>query len=116
MENLKDYMLLFRAELQPGKQMTQEEMLEMKQSWGNWIGGIAQKARLVSSHQLGFQGKVMYADGINETKLYLEDKKMVSGNLVLKAKDMEEAEAMAKNCPIFKMGGVLEIRDTLNVF
>lgn len=100
-------------ELNPGYKPTQEEVAAMKQSWGNWIGGIAQQARLVSSHQLGFEGNVISNSSDLKSGYLLEAKKSVSGNLVLKAGSLEEATKMAELCPILKMGGSVEIRNTL---
>ncbi len=116
MENLKDFMLLFRMELNPDYQPSQEELTAMKKSWSNWIGGIAQQARLVSSHQLGFEGNVISNSSEVESGYASEAKKSVSGNLVLKATNLEEATKMAEHCPILGMGGTVEIRNTLNVF
>lgn len=116
MENLKDFMLLFRMELNPNYQPTQEELMGMKKSWGEWIGGIAQKARLVSSHQLGFEGTIIAPNTAPATGFITTEKQAVSGNLVLKATNINEAVEFAQNCPILMAGGTVEIRNTLNVF
>jgi len=34
----------------------------------------------------------------------------IGGYLFFKAKDYDEAVALAKDCPIFKMGGSIEVR------
>lgn len=116
MENLKDFMLLFRMELNPNHQPSQAALAAMKQSWGSWIGGIAQQARLVSSHQLGFEGNLISPTSEVKSGYVAEAKKSISGNLVLKAAHLEEATTMASSCPILAMGGTVEIRSTLNVF
>ena len=116
MENLKDFMLLFRMELNPDYQPSQKELATMKRSWGSWIGGIAQQARLVSSHQLGLEGNSISKSQKVKPGFVIEGKKSLSGNLVLKAANLEEATKMAEYCPILEMGGTVEIRSTLNVF
>ncbi len=105
-------MLLFHLELNPHYQPSAEEMQNMKKAWVQWIGRIAQNARLVSSHQLGFESRLLRA---NEEPSKLE-KLTISGNLVLKATDIEDATHMAKNCPILAAGGQVEIRNTLAIF
>lgn len=116
MDNLKDYMLLFRMELNPNAQPTVEQLNEIKKSWSTWIGGIAQNARLVSSHQLGFEGNMILADKSMNSGVVTQNKESVSGNLVLKATSLDEATEMAKGCPILIAGGSVEVRSTLNIF
>ena len=116
MENLNDFMLLFRMELNPNYQPSKEELVAMKQAWGSWIGNIGQQARLVSSHQLGFEGKLVSNDSHVNDGIERHDSKSISGNLVLKASDLNEAAEIAKGCPILAMGGTVEVRNTLNVF
>ncbi len=61
MEKLKEFMLLFR--MQPSnKQPTQEQLNEMQKQWGDFIGNIAMQGKLVSTHQLSFEGKQIAAD------------------------------------------------------
>lgn len=108
-------MLIFRAQLNPNYKPTNEEMMAMKQAWGSWIGGFAQNARLVSSHQLGFQGRVIKGNEIASNGYLKSEEQSISGNLVIKAESIEEAEEMAKGCPILNVGGSVEIRNTLAV-
>lgn len=115
MENLKDFMLIFRMEINPNYKPSQDELTQMKTAWGGWIGSIAQKARLVSSHQLGFEGKLI-SNQKNIDPLSFNNGKSISGNLVLKATDINEATEVAKNCPILVAGGTVEIRSTLTVY
>lgn len=90
-------------------------MAVLKNAWTKWIGSIAQDARLVSSHQLGFEGKVISKEEIQNGFLR-ELNQSVSGNLVLKANNFEEACETAKSYPILAASGSVEIRNTLNVF
>ncbi|MEM9327485.1 MAG: YciI family protein [Bacteroidota bacterium] len=116
MKDLKDYMLIFRMELNPNFVPSPEQASDMRNAWGGWIGGIAQNARLVSSHQLGFEGKTLASDQSVQAGYVMADKQSISGNLVVKAADMDEATAIAKGCPILTMGGSVEVRNTLAVF
>jgi hypothetical protein len=115
MENVKDFMLVFRMAMNPQYQPTAEEMQAMKTAWGNWIGGIAQQAKLVSSHQLGFEGQIVAGQSSNGG-YWVSEGQSVSGNLVLKANDLAEATEIAKGCPILTMGGSVEVRNTLAIF
>lgn len=116
MENLKNFMLLFRMEMNANYKPSETELVAMKKSWGNWIGGIAQNARLVSSHQLGFEEATISSSGEVQIGFNPTAKKSVSGNMVLKAVDMDEAIKLAQSCPILGAGGNVEIRNVLMNF
>lgn len=106
-------MMVFRFEPNFDYQPTQEELNEQQQKWGAWIGGIAAQARLVSTNQLGFQGKQLHADQSAVNDLYVADNKIIGGNMIVKAASLDQAAELAKGCPILDMGGVVEIRDII---
>jgi hypothetical protein len=110
METKKEFMLLFRYEPNNEYQPTEAEMNQMHQSWGSFIGNIAVQEKLVSTHQLGFEGTQIFADKSLKEGIYLSDNQMVGGNMILKANSIEEAVEMAKKCPILEMGGSVEVR------
>lgn len=112
MAQLKEFMLLFRYE--PGnEEPTQEQLNEMHQQWGNFIGNIAQQGKLVSTHQLGFDGRKIASDFSISEGFHISDNQLVGGNLILKAETIDEATELAKKCPVLFMGGTVEVRDTI---
>ncbi|MEQ8925160.1 MAG: hypothetical protein RLO81_05065 [Fulvivirga sp.] len=116
MENLKDYMLLFRMELKKDVQPTANEIAQIKKSWQDWISQIGSKARLVSSYQLGFESNLLSHHSMPEPSSEKVESKFISGNMVLKAVDLREATEFAKGCPILAAGGSVEVRNTLNAY
>lgn len=112
METLQDFMLLFRFE--PTNEMpTAEQLQEMEIQWGKFIGNIAMQGKLVSTYQLGFEGKKITANQSIEEGFYVAENQMLSGNMVLKANSIEAATELAKNCPILFMGGSVEVRNVI---
>jgi len=112
MTQLKEFMLLFR--FQPSNaEPTQDQLNEMHQHWGEFIGGIAMQGKLVSTHQLGFEGKKIFADQSTEDGFHVAEGLTIGGNMVVKADSMEAATEMAKNCPILFMGGSVEVRGVI---
>ncbi len=107
----KEFMLVFRYEPQQNYQPTEAEMNEMHQQWGAFIGNIAIQEKLVSTHQLGFEGKQITADLSVSDGIYIADKQTLGGNMIVKANTMNEAVEMAKQCPILLMGGTVEVRN-----
>jgi hypothetical protein len=105
-----EFMFVFRFEPNNNYQPTEAEMNEMHQQWGAFIGNIAIQEKLVSTHQLGFEGKQISADKSVSEGIYISDKQTLGGNMIVKANTIDEAVEMAKNCPILLMGGMVEVR------
>jgi hypothetical protein len=105
-----EFMLVFRYEPSNDYQPTAAEMNEMHQQWGAFIGNIAIQEKLVSTYQLGFEGKQISADKSVTDGIYISDSQTLSGNMIVKANTINAAVEMAKNCPILLMGGTVEIR------
>lgn len=112
MTNTNEFMLLFRFE-PSSEQPTQEQLQEMGKQWGEFIGTIAMQGKLVSTHQLGFEGKKIFADQSTEEGFHVAEQQMVAGNMVLRAETLEVATELAKKCPILFMGGTVEVRNVL---
>jgi hypothetical protein len=112
MTQTSEFMLLFR--FQPSnEQPTPEQLQEMAKQWGEFIGNIAMQGKLVSTYQLGFEGKKIFANETTEDGFHIAEGQMVAGNMVLKAESLEVATELAKKCPILLMGGTVEVR-TIN--
>lgn len=113
MKNEQLFMMLFRFTPDLEYQPSTEEQKEMQQEWGSFIGNIAIKEKLVSTYQLGFDGKQIAADTSIKNELVIADKLTLGGNMVVKANSIDEAVEMGKNSPILKMGGTVEVRSIL---
>jgi hypothetical protein len=108
----QEFMLIFR--MQPSnEQPTPQQLEEMGKQWGEFIGGIAMQGKLVSTHQLGFEGKMIQADQSTTDGFNVAEGNMLAGNMVLKADSLEAATDLAKKCPILFMGGSVEVRSTI---
>ena len=105
-----EFMLVFRYEPNINYQPTEAELNEMHQQWGAFFGTLAIQEKLVSTHQLGFEGKQIFADQSVSEGIHISDKQTVGGNMIVKANTIDEAVEMAKNCPILLMGGTVEVR------
>jgi hypothetical protein len=112
MENVKEFMLLFRME--PGNtKPTEEQIAKMHEQWQQYIGKIASQEKLVNVSRLGFDGVVVSNNQSIKKSIVIEDNLTISGNLTIKATDMEEVVETAKNCPVLFAGGTVEVRPVL---
>jgi len=85
------------------------------QHWGNFIGGLAQSGKLVTGFRPANEGKTITgAAKITKDGVYDMGKDVVSSIFVIKAANMDEAAAIAQKCPIYEMGGSVEIRAVIN--
>ena len=113
MKDLKNYMMIFRFEPNNEYQPTQEEQNQQQEQWGTFIGNLAIKEKLVGTNQLGFSGKQLSADLSVAEGINVAEGKTLGGNMIVRAKTIDEAVEMAKGCPILNMGGTVEVRDIL---
>jgi hypothetical protein len=109
---MNEFILIFRRdfstkELQPSP----EELQQHFQQWQNWFGGLAAQDKLARPLQRwDGEGKVVSnAKGITNGP-FVEIKESIGGLIIIKAKDYDEAAAIAQECPILKLGGNVEIR------
>ena len=105
-----EFMLVFRFEPNFNYQPTELEMNEMHQNWGAFIGNISIKEKLVSTHQLGFEGKQIFADKTVLDGIKISENQTLAGNMIVRANSLDEAVEMAKECTILLMGGSVEVR------
>ena len=88
-----------------------EEVKAYIESWNTWMGGLAQKGILEGGEALQTTGKLV--TGKNKVVTdgpFLDSQEIVGGNLIVKAKDIDEAVEISKGCPIFKENGKVEVR------
>jgi hypothetical protein len=106
----QQFMLLFRFEPNFSYQPSEQELAEMHQNWGAYFGQLAQQGTMVSTHQLGFEGAQVHADASVVEGIYIAEKNTLGGNLIVNAPDLKHAIKIAKQSPILKMGGTVEVR------
>jgi hypothetical protein len=108
-----EFMLLFRYEPNMNYQPTEAEMTQMHQEWGAYFGKLASEGKMVSTHQLGFEGMQIAADKTTTEGFNISNNVMVSGSLLVHADSIEEAVEIGKACPILNMGGTVEVRSII---
>jgi hypothetical protein len=111
MAHTQEFMLLFSFEPNFTYQPTAADLEAMQQQWGAFIGGLAIQERLVSTHQLGFEGKRITADNTVHEGINIANNMTLGGNMIVKANGLDHAVEMAKGCPILGMGGTVEVRN-----
>lgn len=110
---MKEFALIFRlkdiSDFQPSPEQMQERM--------NWLGSIAAQNKLVDKGNTLLpapgSAKTVKPDNVVTDGPYTEIKEFISGYIVVKTETIEEAVEIAKENPIFKIGGSIEVREVL---
>lgn len=111
---MTQFKLIFRYEFNPNYQPTAVEMETEGQKWGQWIGSLAQNGQFAGTHQLGYTGRVLKSDGSFADNMYMSNGgEVLAGDMIVNAKDFDEALLLAKGSPILEIGGTVEIRDVI---
>ena len=108
-DDMEEFALIFRH-LSGSSMPTQEQINATLPHWENWEAGITAQGKFVTIKRLGYNGKVLRVSGVITDGPFVEIKEQLGGFMIVKAENMDEAIALAYGCPIFDLGGNVEIR------
>ena len=112
---MEEFLLVFRREA-GGQEppMSPEQMQAMMKPWQDWMGGLAAQNKLVSpGNRLASDGRVVKANDLITNGPYVETKEAIGGYIIIRAESLDEAAQLSKGCPIFQMGGNVEVRSII---
>jgi hypothetical protein len=104
---MAQFMLLLHQAPNYNSDLPREKMLEMTKKYMAWADSLRQTGKMVGGEKLtasgGRQlrsqaGKLVVSDGP-----YAEAKDVLGGYFVIEARDLAEAEAIARECPHFAL-------------
>ena len=110
---MSQYLLLLRGGSRPAS-MAPEEMQQMIQRYGAWIGQLHQQGRLRGAEKLrddGGRGLRVERGEVVVDGPFAETKETVGGYFVYEAADYAEAIEIARGCPALLNDGHLEVRE-----
>lgn len=111
---MKEFVLIFRMDITtPEAQPTQEQMKVYMEQWMQWIDLIDTKGQLADGgNHLSRDGKVLRRNSNIADGPYAVNKESIAGYIIIYAKDVEDAVAIAKKCPILMGEGTsVEVRE-----
>jgi hypothetical protein len=104
------FLFIYRDPAKPVAQPSPEEMQAFLGMWGEWFQKFGSWI-VDSGDGLKPSGKVLKAGGTVTDGPYVEAKEVIGGFTVVQADDYDGALTMARECPIAKIGGAIEIRE-----
>lgn len=111
---MSEFTYLFRGGAAPGSpELTQQRM----QKWVTWMKDLGQQGLLKNpGNPLEAKGKVVKGNQKTVTDgPYAETKDIIGGYMVIEAKDIDHAVEISKGCPIFEVGGTVEVRPVMKL-
>jgi hypothetical protein len=107
------YLLVFRESTpERYEAMTMEERRDAMLRWNAWCDDLAARGKLQSGNTLAPEARVVSAS--RGTRAidgpFAEAKELIGGYLLLSAGSLEEATAIAEQCPNLPYGMVVEVR------
>ncbi|WP_310391347.1 YciI family protein [Hymenobacter sp.] len=113
---MSEFLLVFRRDYQtPGLQPNPEQLQEHLKHWADWFRSLAAQNKLANTVQrYDSQGKFLSCHDVTSGPFTASGNSV--GNLILlRARDYQEAVALAQGCPILDLGGTVEIRQIVQL-
>jgi hypothetical protein len=115
MTNKNAYMLIFRGnDWHQG--LSPEEMQKVSDQWMAWFKGLTADGRALAGNPLEPRGKIV--SGANGRTVvdgpFAESKEAIGGYFLLQVSGMDEALAIAQECPGLPYGAKIEVRPVMD--
>jgi len=108
---MANFLFVYRGGDEDEAKMTPEEMQQVMQKWGAWIGEAMAKGWMVSpGDALTPEGRVVDSRKVVTDGPFVESKEIVGGYSIVKADTIDAAAELAKGCPALLYGGNVEVR------
>jgi hypothetical protein len=103
-------MLIFRG-TDWYKGLSPEEMQQISDKWMAWFKGLMASGKAVAGNPLEREGKIVSGKNrVVSDGPFAESKETIGGYFLLKVNTMDEALAIAKDCPGLPFGIRVEVR------
>jgi hypothetical protein len=108
---MANFLFVYRGSGEAEAKMTPDEMQQLMQKWGAWIGEAMAKGWMVNpGDALTMEGRVVDARKVVTDGPFVESKEIVGGYSVVQADTIDAAAELAKGCPGLLNGGKVEVR------
>lgn len=104
------YMLIFRGN-EWHKGLSSEEMQKISDQWMAWFKSLTEQGKALAGNPLEPSGKIVSgANGRVVDGPFAESKEAIGGYFLLKVDSLDEAVAIAQQCPGLSYGLRVEVR------
>lgn len=111
---MEKYIFLFRGG--DGSSLSPEQQQEQMGKWMQWVDKLSKQGRYLAGEPLLPVGKTITGPKKSVTDgPFAESKEIVGGFFMIHAKDLDEATEIAKECPDYHLGGIVEVRQVMKL-
>lgn len=114
-QNKNEYLLIFRG-TDWSKSLSPEEMQNVASQWMAWFKRLSEEGKVLGGNPLDTESKVV--SGKNGRTIsdgpFAESKEAIGGYFLLRVDTMDEAVAIAQQCPGLPHGAKVEVRHVLD--
>ena len=108
------YMLLFVG-MDWHKGLSPEQTQKVSAEWMAWFRRLCEEGKAVAGHPLGMEGRAVAGKNATVTDgPFAEAKEAIGGYFMLDVATMDEAVAIAQQCPGLPYGAKVEVRPVLS--
>jgi hypothetical protein len=109
---MKDFIFLFRSPQSEMVKLSPEEMQGYMKKWSLWTQTLNDKGKLKFGDRLSREEAKIVSDfgKVVTDGPFIESKEIVGGYIIVQAESMNEAVDISKECPIYNVKGIVEIR------
>ena len=106
-----EYLLLFRGN-DWHKGLSPEEMQQVAAQWMAWFKQLTEQGKALAGTPLEAEGRLVSGKGgrVVADGPFAESKEAIGGYFLLRVESLDDAVAIAKNCPGLAHGVVVEVR------
>ena len=98
------------------KPSSKEEIQDNIKKWREYMGNLAQSGDLVAGYRPTDEGATISGKKKSIKSIpYVANDDLVSSVLIIKADNLEAARSIASKCPVFELGGSVEVRAMMSV-
>ena len=110
-ESRARYMLIFRGGAVSRNDVSPSVLQAHVEKWYRWADELAQQGRRNVGTPLDNGGKAVRGqERIVTDGPYAESKDLVTGAMIIDAASLDDAVAVARQCPTYEFGGSVEVR------
>lgn len=112
---MKEFIILIREDLSRMSHISEKDFQAEIQEYTDWVEEMSKTGNYISGDPLESTGRYILKDKVLSDGPFIESKEAISGYVLIKAEDIDKAEILAKDCPTFKHGGLLELREVMKM-
>jgi hypothetical protein len=107
----QQFMLLMLEPIAARLASAPEDSRERGQLMTNWVANIREHRSLVSEHRLrDEEGRLISSEGVDDRSGQVPAGELLTGYVLIRAANYDQATEIAKSCPILAFGGRVAVR------